>query len=233
MEWLYVLGALLLLFLIGQILIHVTVIYRDQPEVLVRVLFFSFRVIPGKEKKIKLGDFRIKKFRKKRLKERALLRKKARKAAESKAKKKKRKAERKSEKKQRKSLRQVYEELKETADFGLTIAKHVALPLVSRFRRSLRIRVKRLCITVSTDDAAKTAQLYGIVCAAVADLLAILEQATHLRYEKGMTVTVLPDFVSGKTTMDLHLRFSLRLRHILALPFWAVIDYIKLLIQKS
>ena len=108
----------------------------------------------------------------------------------------------------------------------------MAGPLVKRFYKTLRIDVKKLDLIIATGDAAKTAQTYGIACAAVADVLELLGQTMHLSYAKNASVTVTPDFVLDKTVMDINITFSFRVRHILALPFGAVADFIKVLIQK-
>ena len=240
MGWWILLGILILFVLIGAVWIRITVIYDDEVTVRVRVLFLNLQIVPGKKKKIRLKDYRIKRFRKMRLKQRAAERAKARKAAEKKkakeakkqAKKEAREAAKKAGKEQKKSLRQIYADLKGKVDFGLDIVKCVAAPLVKRFYRSLRVDVYRICLTIATGDAASTAQTYGIACAAVSDLLELLGQTMHLTYKKDAVVRVTPDFLSEQSQIDLHICFRLRIRHILALPFGAVVDFIKYFIKR-
>lgn len=75
----------------------------------------------------------------------------------------------------------------------------------------LRLRVRRLHLWVGTDDAAKTAILYGAVLQSATYLLQWID--THLlridRREGAMTVE--PDFVSGKCHADIDLTCSIRL----------------------
>lgn len=75
----------------------------------------------------------------------------------------------------------------------------------------LRLRVRRLHLWVGTDDAAKTAILYGAVLQSAAYLLQWID--THLlridRRDGAMTVD--PDFVSGKCHADIDLTCSIRL----------------------
>ncbi|MBQ1262628.1 MAG: DUF2953 domain-containing protein [Clostridia bacterium] len=75
----------------------------------------------------------------------------------------------------------------------------------------LRLRVRRLHLWVGTDDAAKTAILYGVVLQSATYLLQWID--THLlridRREGAMTVE--PDFVSGKCHADIDLTCSIRL----------------------
>lgn len=75
----------------------------------------------------------------------------------------------------------------------------------------LRLRVRHLHLWVGTDDAAKTAILYGAVLQSATYLLQWID--THLlridRREGAMTVE--PDFVSGKCHADIDLTCSIRL----------------------
>lgn len=75
----------------------------------------------------------------------------------------------------------------------------------------LRLRVRRLHLWVGTDDAAKTAILYGVVLQSATYLLQWID--THLlridRRDGAMTVE--PDFVSGKCHADIDLTCSIRL----------------------
>lgn len=75
----------------------------------------------------------------------------------------------------------------------------------------LRLRVRRLHLWVGTDDAAKTAILYGAVLQSATYLLQWID--THLlridRRDGAMTVE--PDFVSGKCHADIDLTCSIRL----------------------
>ncbi len=74
--------------------------------------------------------------------------------------------------------------------------------LVKRFYEltsgRIKIRIKKLHITVSTDDAAKTAILYGAVCEATAMLLGLVNDGyTRIKYKKD-AVAIVPDYISGK-----------------------------------
>lgn len=86
----------------------------------------------------------------------------------------------------------------------LNLPERIALitALVKRFydltSGRIRIHVRRLHITVSTDDAAKTAILYGAVCEATAVLLELVNDGyTPVKYKNG-AVAIIPDYVSGK-----------------------------------
>ncbi len=240
MGWINFLVVLVILILIGLITIKITVEYKTEPTVYVGFLFFKFKVVPGKKKKVKTSKYKIKSYRKMRLKERAAARAKARKAAEKKAAKKakaeakkaKKAQEQKEGKVKKKSLRQTIADLKGKVDFGLDVAKGVLGPLVRRFAGRLRVDIYNLVITVATGDAAKTAQTYGLCCIAVADLFELLSHTKLLTYKNDCRVQVIPDFVSDKIEIDLKIVARIRLWHILAVPFGAIGDFLKVLIKR-
>ncbi len=78
-----------------------------------------------------------------------------------------------------------------------------------------RVRIIRLAVTVASPDAAQTALLYGAVSAAVAFLLESLEQFSHLKVASGAPVGVQADFTGEHCSVDLYLRFRLRIVHLI------------------
>ena len=85
-------------------------------------------------------------------------------------------------------------------------------------RRSLshaRVRVDRLTVTVASDDAAKTALLYGAISPLLSFLLETLEQFSHLRIPQNAPIGVAPDFTSEQTRANIRLHFRLHVLHLL------------------
>ena len=80
---------------------------------------------------------------------------------------------------------------------------------------SLRLRTSRIHISVATKDAAKTAVLFGAVNQGVIFLLEALDQFDMFQHTKNHDIKVFPDFISEKTSTDIHLDFSLRIWQIL------------------
>lgn len=75
----------------------------------------------------------------------------------------------------------------------------------------IRIHVRKLHITVSTDDAAKTAILYGAVCESTAMLLELVNDGyTPVKYKNG-AVAIIPDYVSGKCNAKIDVVCSISL----------------------
>ena len=99
--------------------------------------------------------------------------------------------------------------------------------VMKKCRGYLRIRVKRLCVAVATDDPAKTAILFGAVNAAVVYLLELLDRYGNWDGKKTAVLSVQPDFSATKTTVDVHLVLSLRVWQALAILFHAILDHLE------
>ena len=83
--------------------------------------------------------------------------------------------------------------------------------IFDRLPGTLTLRTRRVLVTVSTDDAAKTALLYGAVSAALAGLIEFLDRSVARVKCRGRDeVTVKADFVGGKTKADVDLVLSAR-----------------------
>ena len=179
------------------------------------------RLFPKKKKKVNVRDFRIAAFRKRRRKEekkkrRALLKKEKKKQSKNEKKKTEKPEEpKKPEEKKKKSLR-------ESVSYIMKLLRKVVLAVLKKFGRDLRLDVCDLSIAVATGDAAKTAVAYRAVAQSVSCLLALLTENTHTRSLRSSRVEVIPDFVSETSRIHVHLRFRLRIHHILSLAFTAL-----------
>ncbi len=89
-----------------------------------------------------------------------------------------------------------------------TIRRFLAYAL-KKFGKHLRLRATRIIIRVGSDDAAKTAMLFGAVNQGVAAILEILDQAGKWRGLKRAQVSVQPDFCATATTADIEISLSL------------------------
>lgn len=81
--------------------------------------------------------------------------------------------------------------------------------IVDRLPGTLTLRARRIVVTVSTDEAAKTALLYGTVSAAMAGLIEFIDRSVARVKCRGRDlIDVRADFVSGKTKADVDLILS-------------------------
>ncbi len=103
--------------------------------------------------------------------------------------------------------------LKEKMDMILSLVKK----LYEVTRGKIRIRVQRMHIKVGTDDAAKTAILYGVIVQSAASLLNLIEyKFTPIKREDG-EMQIEPDYLSGKCAADIDITCSIKFRHVIAI----------------
>ena len=190
---LLIIGAILLFLLILLFLpVRLTVSYRERVALHLGVLFLSFRLYPRRKKPKKQP--RIAKKHKKAPK-RAKKSQKAAAAAEPKP--------------------------KPTLEENLQLVRTLSAAVLRKTGKHLRLRTARLHVSVATDDAAKTAVLYGAVSGAVALLLEGLSHVTRLRSAKE-SVLVRADYLSERSAADVRLVFSLNLYGALCIAVSAV-----------
>lgn len=230
MTALIVIGCILLFFwLIGMLRANLILAYDGNVTVKARVLFLSFPITPKKPKKAPNPDkYSPDRYRK-------MLAK----------------AQKKADRKQQKSDRKAEKKKKKNADPDTTLVKvggskkgkkkknvEDVLGLVGQvlgalqglgksFGKHLRIDAVRMKITVASEDAAKTALLYAAVCESVACFLELLSTITNFKAKHREQISVEPDFLSEKSTADIHLVFRLRVWHVLAMLFSALVGFIR------
>ena len=73
------------------------------------------------------------------------------------------------------------------------------------FRKHLHVKLTKIHVSVATNDAAKTAVLYGAVSGAVACIVELIDEITNLKPVKDYSIFVEPDFLSSKTDIDLNI----------------------------
>ena len=92
--------------------------------------------------------------------------------------------------------------------------------MVDRVHGALTLRTRRVIVTVSTDDAAKTALLYGAVSAALAGLIEFLDRSIVRVMTRGRDlIDVHADFVSGKSKAEIDLVLYARVLGMLRVLF--------------
>ncbi len=149
-----ILGGLLLLFgLLLLLRVGVQLRYDGSFSVKLKVLFLSFTLFPKKEK----------------------LRIKGQLPSEKKAKKEKKKKQKKEKAVSKKP------DFSEMFSFYRQLFTEVILPALGRFLKHLHLRVDQLQIEIASEDAAKTALLYGSAVSGGTAFLEFLRNITHLK----------------------------------------------------
>lgn len=143
-------------------------------------------------------------------------------AAEQEPKKKKKQKQKKAAKPQKKEKKSI-EDIISLVKLLIEIAKKV----LEKTWRYIRIKIERYDITVGTDDAAKTALIYGGVSQATSYLFTLLDETAHLRVKRKAPVNVGVDFLATETKASVQMDFCLRLWHILSIGLGAGITYLR------
>ncbi len=222
MGWLI---AAAIIIIVVTLKLSVRVSFIDDMALSVGVGFFKIKLFPNKEKKLRLSDYKIKKFRKNQAK--AELRQ-AKAEAKKLAKQQKKDAKKQAEISEGESADE-----KPKRDILGLLGKltEVIKVFISRFGHHLRIDLRRLVIIIATEDAASTAVLYGAVCGGVQCLLELLYNCTHLTIPKDEAfyenISVTTDFTSQKTRSEVDITLSFRLWQLFDILIRSAIAYLK------
>lgn len=115
----------------------------------------------------------------------------------------------------------------------ITLLKKIVIDIMKKIKRFLRIRVSSFDITVATEEAGKTAVLYGAV-GGVADMIfGLFENAFDFKFTKDAKTGIRTDFLSDKTKADIDIDFSINIMQIFAMAFSALFIYIRNPIKKK
>ena len=87
----------------------------------------------------------------------------------------------------------------------LNTVRDILSILSNAFHKHLHVRLSQIHIKVATNDAAKTAILYGAVSTAVAVIIDIIGDIANLKPLKKSSISVDPDFLSEKTDIKLNI----------------------------
>ena len=232
------LGILAFFVFIFTIKIKVILIMPSPDEVslTVKVCGIPIQNLPAKDKKVKLSRYSKKEMEKRRLAEIAKAKKKAAKKAEKKRKKEeKARKEKERIEKLRKEGKLPSEDKKKEKPYdptAITLVDNVNAATAAlgkffvRFGRRFRIDVSRIIITIATGDAASTAIMYGAAVPAVMALIALLEKITDLRGIDKADIHLRCDYLAQKTTVDVHVAFSMRPYHLFDMLFSALFAFL-------
>ena len=221
---LYIIGGIVLFFaLILSLKATITIAYRDEVALSVRVLFIKIPILPAKEKKPGPHSMSAKKAQK--IKQ--ALRKKQQKKAEAKQK----KAEKKAAKKEQPKEEKPKKSLSDILDI-LSLVRKLLVKVVKTFFGHLRIDIARLKIRVATGDAATTAIAYGAITQAVNLLFPILESVKNFSLPRTRDIDIVADFTGEGIEADIEVSFKLRVWHLFHVAFGALFEAIGHFVKK-
>lgn len=230
--------VLIVLFVLALILllkVKVIIEYKEEVALTVCVYGIPFRILPRKRRRVRPMSAReAARLRERRRKEAEKKRLKAeKKQKEREEKKRRKKAQRERERSSLEARRKAREARRRkkaesaTLEENLDLVKRLVSFFFSALLRHLRIDVTRIHIVIGTEEASKTAILYGITVQTVSYILTLLSSATNVRGLQKQDVYVDTDFLAEETRVDLKIAFSLRLWHVLHLALGALVRLIK------
>lgn len=214
-----VLALLCLFFLIAVTPLTVEIIADPDFSLNVCISFIKLKLVPKKEKPVKLSDFRIDRFRKKRLKE------------EKKKLKKHKKADRKpAEKPEEPKEEKPKEPLTKKVTSVLDLVRNVVLDTVGKFGKYLKVKISFIDVNIGCEDPYDTAMIYGAVCQSVAVISELLSGLKNVKIKETdgiRNVAVRSDFINRKTSFRVHIAFSIRVWQIVSVGATGLIRYVK------
>ena len=178
----------------------------------VGALFIKFRIFGEERRKIKLSDFKIRKFRRRR--DKALKKYRITSAP-------------------KKDIKRAAKKKKSSVLVLIKDLKDVIIDAVRSFGKYLKIDRFILKINVGGADAAKVAQNYGYVIQSIQYLVTFLEQISNLDKIKRKKAEVNADFTNEKWDARVDIALSIRVLFLLKIAFDAFIGFIKHKMKKK
>ena len=182
-----ILSLLLIVFLLLLFPAKIGIEYKDDVTLYVKYLFLKKQLYP-KKTKVKISDYTKKKHRK-RLK-------------------KSRKPKSEPHKKTKENLTR--KQKAERAVSRLKLLLFIVRKIYRTFLNLLTLVAKRIHIKIATDDAAKTAVLYGIAYQSTEYLLAFIDDNIKVVQKHDDDIAVYTDFLSDRCCFDIKLIFKVR-----------------------
>lgn len=210
----------IIIVLILCLRVSVRIGVRDELSLVAGVGFIRLKIFPTKEKKLKLSDYRIDKFRKRLEKE---------KSSSDRSKKSADKPKKDSSKPKASDKNAKSGDDNEKRDIPELISKltRVVGVFLKRFGKHLRIDMKKFNINIAAGDAASTAILWGASIGAAQNLYALLVSSGTLRTDSKSEFTIVPDYLSERPSVEIDLRFSFMLWQLFDMAIRAGIEFLK------
>ena len=205
------LGIFLFFFFLFSVPFHVTVGLQESVSVMIRVLFLKIPIFPRpkstkkKSKKKKKPDKKPKKDKKDK-------------------KDKKEKPKDQEKKKSKKKLDIV---------FLVRLLLDVVTALFKKLGQHFKIRIHAYEICVASEEAAKTAVMYGMVKTLSETLFLRLEKAINFKIVKNAPLGVYADFLEEKPKANVKIDFSISIADVFAIIFGVIFAFIKSFISSS
>ncbi len=222
-----VLAVILLFCLILSINLNYYIIYSDNGFITyARVLWFKFYLYGEPEEKLKLRDFKIKRFRKRRDKAVKTYNKSLAKKSDKTQKKKISSTENKSDTKKTgkkfSSFKPLLDKIKEVTD-----------GIFDRFPRYMKLDIRKFRIVIGCDEAHETALVCAGAIQALQYLICGIKRFASVNKTKNADVGVYPEFQFSTFKCDIDIHAHIRLGKVITLGIIFLKNLIKSKLRKQ
>ncbi|MBQ3490338.1 MAG: hypothetical protein IJA86_07090 [Clostridia bacterium] len=213
------LGIFLFFVFLFSVPFHVTVSLQESVSVMARVLFLKIPIFPRpkstkkKPKNKKQADQKTKKEKKPK--------------KDKKQKKEKNKKEENGDEQKKKPKKKI------DIVFWVRLLLDVVTALFKKLGRNFKIRVHAYEICVASEDAAKTAVMYGTVQTLSETLFLRLEKAINFKIVKNAPFGVYVNFLEEKSKANVKIDFSISLGGIFGIVFGVIFAFIRSFVTLS
>lgn len=168
---------------------------KKDMNIYAKIGFYKIHIIPAKPKKEKKP-------------------KKVREKKEKPAKAVKEKKEKPKEEKKKYNISEIFDLIKE-----------IGTVLLKRFKKHSRLKIYNLSVILASEEAEKTAILYGTAIQSAYYLYEFLDYNFKI-YKKNDSINIIPDFSKIQTSFNINIKFYMRLSHIFALAFASMFKFL-------
>ena len=105
------------------------------------------------------------------------------------------------------------------------VVKEIGIVLAKRFKKHFRVKIYNINVILATEEAEKTAMLYGAAVQSAHYLFEFLDYNFKI-HKKQNTVKIIPDFSKLETSFDIDIKFYMRFSHIAALGLAALFKFL-------
>lgn len=104
--------------------------------------------------------------------------------------------------------------------------KDIGTVLLRRFKKHLKVKIYKINVILASDEAEKTAMLYGAASQSACYLFEFLDYHNFKVYKNPGKIKIIPDFSKSKIEFDVNIKFYMRLSHIAALGIVSLFKFL-------
>ncbi len=197
---LYIIGGILLFIVLLCLLpVGIRIKYDKDFNLYVSAGFIKIKVIPAKQKKIRISDYSERKLERQRKKQQKRDAKKEKKKAAG------------AKKEKKDSVLVARLKNIDTAPDMIEQLYDMLILVSDKFAKRLTVKAFQLDAIIGSDNAAKTAILFGGATSLASCFSAFLDQHMTLKKRRGASINVAPDFLAEKPLLSADVQMTVTL----------------------